>query len=86
MDSKTKQPQWASLAFAASLFASPMASADVVTDWNIKAGEIIVDARIAPPPANRVFAIVQTAVYEAANAITKRYPLFEISNTIERSL
>ncbi len=74
MDSKTKQPQWASLAFAASLFASPMASADVVTDWNIKAGEIIVDARIAPPPANRVFAIVQTAVYEAANAITKRYP------------
>ena len=73
MDSKTKHLHWASLAVA-SLIACPLASADVVTDWNIKAGEIVVDARLGAPPANRVFAIVQTAVYEAANAITKRYP------------
>jgi hypothetical protein len=51
-----------------------MARADVVTDWNIKAGEIVVDAKGAPPTAFRVFAITQTAVYEAVNAITKRYP------------
>jgi hypothetical protein len=51
-----------------------MARADVVTDWNIKAGEFVVEARLGPPPANRVLAIVQTAVYEAVNAITQHYP------------
>ena len=29
---------------------------------------------MGPPPANRAMAIVNTAVYEAVNAITKRYP------------
>jgi hypothetical protein len=46
----------------------------VVTDWNVKAGEIVIAAKLGPPPAYRVMAIVHTAVYEAANAITKRYP------------
>jgi hypothetical protein len=55
-----------------------MALADAVTDWNIKAGEIVVEAKLATPPANRVLAIVQTAVYEAVNAITKRYPASEL--------
>ena len=50
------------------------ANADAITDWNIKAGEFIVEAKLGTPPANRVMAIVHTAVYEAANAITKRYP------------
>ena len=62
------------LVVAASLFAGSMARADVVTDWNIKAGETILEARLGNPPASRVLAIVHTAVYEAANAITKRYP------------
>jgi hypothetical protein len=48
--------------------------ADVVTDWNVKAGEFVVEAKLGPPPANRVMATVHTAVYEAVNAITKRYP------------
>ena len=74
MNHTRKHPLRALLVVAAALFAGPMARADVVTDWNIKAGEIVVDARLGPPPANRVLAIVQTAVYEAANAITKRYP------------
>jgi len=54
--------------------AVPVARADVVTDWDIKACDIVVEAKLGPPPANRVLAIVQTAVYEAANAITRRYP------------
>lgn len=56
------------------LFAFRFAHADVITDWNIKAGDIVVDAKLGPPPANRALAIVHTAAYEAANAITKRYP------------
>ncbi len=69
----TKQ-QLALLVVAASLLACPLAWADVVTDWNVKAGDIIVESKLGTPPANRVLAIVHTAVYEAANAITRRYP------------
>jgi hypothetical protein len=41
------------------------AQADAVTDWNIKAGELLVEAKLGTPPANRVMALVQTAVNEA---------------------
>ncbi len=50
------------------------ARADTVTDWNIKAGEIIGEARLGTPPANRVMAIVQTGVFDAARAATRRVP------------
>jgi len=65
---------WPSLVLAAASIASPAASADAVCDWNSRAGEIVVAARMGPPPANRAMAIVHTAVYEAVNAITRRYP------------
>jgi hypothetical protein len=66
----------ASVMLAAVLLAGSAigARADVVTDWNVKAGEIVVEAKLGTPPANRVMAVVQTAVFEAANAITRRYP------------
>jgi len=69
-----KHRSLASLVVAAALFAAPMARADVVTDWNVKAGEIITQSGMGTPPANRVMAIVHTAAYEASNAITKRFP------------
>src|SRR5262245_41223718 len=78
MNRTKKHQQIAVLVVAASLLAAPVALADAVTDWNIKAGEIVVEAKLGPPPANRVLAIVQTAVYEARNAITKRYPAGEL--------
>jgi hypothetical protein len=58
----------------ASLLGGQTAAADVVTDWNVTAADITVAAGLGPPPANRTLAMVQTAVYEAVNAITKRYP------------
>jgi hypothetical protein len=70
----TKKHRIALLVVAASLLSGPMARADVVTEWNVKAGDIVVDAKLGPAPGNRVLAIVQTSVYEAANAITQRYP------------
>ena len=78
MNRAKKHLQIAVLVVAASVLAAPMALADAVTDWNIKAGEIVVEAKLGTPPANRVLAIVQTAVYEAVNAITKRYPASEL--------
>ncbi len=38
------------------------AQADVVTDWNITAGEMAVAARLPPPPTYRIMALVQAAV------------------------
>jgi hypothetical protein len=49
---------------------SAPAGADVVTEWNAKAAEIVATAKIATPVANRTMAIVQTAVYEAVKAAT----------------
>jgi PAP2 superfamily len=74
MNHTKKHPRLVLLVVAASLLVGPIGRADVVTDWNVKAGEIVVEARLGPPPAYRVLAIVQSAVYEAVNAITKRYP------------
>ena len=44
------------------------ANADVITDWNIKTGEFIVESKLGTPPAIRVMALVQTAAYEAVQA------------------
>lgn len=55
------------------LLGGPQAWADAVTEWNIKAGAIITEAKPNAPVANRVMAIMHAAVYEAINAITGRY-------------
>ena len=53
---------------------APLASqADVVTEWNAKAGQIVA-AHQPGPPGSATLAMVQTAVFDAVNAITHRYP------------
>src|ERR1700730_7353153 len=54
--------------------ASASAYADVVTDWNVKAGDIVIAAKLPPGMPYRAMAAVQFAVYEAVNTISKRYP------------
>ena len=46
------------------------AQADAVIDWNQRATGIIADARIGTPPANRMAALVQTAVLDSVLAVT----------------
>jgi hypothetical protein len=53
-----------------------IAKADSVTEWNTRRflrGELR-PASLDTPTANRIIAIMHTAIYEAVNAITKRYP------------
>jgi hypothetical protein len=57
-----------------SVLASQGARADVITDWNARSVDIAVTGKVPPPFAMRLTAIVQSAVYEAVNAITRRYP------------
>ncbi len=56
-----------------SSLAGPQLRADAVTEWNIKAGAIVTEARGNAQVAARVLAIMHTAAYEATNAITQRY-------------
>jgi hypothetical protein len=62
------------------LAAAPCAHADVVTDSNAKAAEIA-SKNPATPIAVRTMAIVQVSVFEAANAITGRYPASRVKIT-----
>jgi hypothetical protein len=66
----------ARLALTVSLFAGGAGSAyaDAINDWNVKAGEFIVAAKLGTPPAIRAMAIVQTAVHGAVNGITEQHP------------
>lgn len=57
------------------LCGSSVVQADVVTDWNVTARDIVVDAKLYTPPANRVMGIVHTAIYVAANSVTREYPM-----------
>jgi hypothetical protein len=72
----TSSSHAAHLVVASLLLAAPIvdASADVVTDWNVTAGGIVVESKLGTPPAIRVMAIVQTAVHEAVTAVTDRNP------------
>jgi PAP2 superfamily len=58
---------------AIALLAAVAARADVVTDWNQKASEITV-AHMGGPWGQRPMMLIQVAVFEAVNAITRRYP------------
>lgn len=51
--------------------AAPSARADAVIDWNIRANDLIIEAKMGTPPAVRLMAIVQTAVYDAVGEIAR---------------
>jgi hypothetical protein len=64
------------LALAAALVSTvaTAANADVISDWNARAGGIVVESRLGTPPAVRVMAIVQTAVHEAVSDVVRNRP------------
>jgi hypothetical protein len=48
------------------------AQADAVTDWNTRAGQFVLDAKMGTPPAVRLMAVVQTAVHEAVSSLPRQ--------------
>jgi hypothetical protein len=56
----------------AAMLTANVARADAVTDWNVKAGEMITESKLGTPPAVRVMAIVQTAAYDAVTSSLQR--------------
>jgi hypothetical protein len=49
------------------------AFADVISDWNDKAVTFGVSRNMAPPPAERVTAMTQLAMFDAVNSIERKY-------------
>jgi hypothetical protein len=49
------------------------ASADVIADWNDRAIDLIVNQKMPPPPAERLVAMVQVAMFDAVNSIEHKY-------------
>lgn len=47
--------------------------ADAITDWNLEARKIVVQAGANTPQANRIMALTHTAMYMAANAVSREY-------------
>ena len=49
------------------------AAADVICDWNAKALDFIVSRKMLPPPAERIVAMTQLAMFDAVNSIDRKY-------------
>lgn len=49
------------------------ACADVISDWNDVAVQYAVQRRIGPPPAERLVAMTQVAMFDAVNSIERKY-------------
>jgi len=60
------------------------AQADTVSDWNAKAETIAVEKRVLPPPNARGMAIMHIAMFEAVNAIERRYSPYRLDLAAER--
>jgi hypothetical protein len=72
------------LASALALAAPATAIADSVTDWNLKANQVVGVAGGAPQQF-RIFAMVQIAVHDALNAIDPRYQSYTVTQPADPS-
>jgi hypothetical protein len=70
--------------FVASL-AVASARADAIMDWNAKADAIAAEKRISPTPHARVLAILHVSMFEAVNAIERRYAPYRLNLAADRA-
>jgi hypothetical protein len=70
--------------FAAALLAAP-ARGDVIMDWNAKADAIAAEKRTATPTHGRGLAILHVAMFEAVNAVERRYAPYKLNLTADRN-
>ena len=64
---------------------SPRANADVITDWNAKADEIAAQKQVPPYPHSRGMAMLHVAMFEAVNAIDRKYSPYKLNLAADRS-
>ena len=65
--------------------AVPLASADVVTEWNQVAVSTIRDLRVSPPAASRALAILHAAIYDAVDGIARTHEAYFVTGSVPAS-
>jgi len=70
--------------FATALLTAP-ARGDVIMDWNAKADAIATEKRTATPTHGRGLAMLHLAMFEAVNAIERRYTPYKLNLTADRN-
>jgi len=75
-----------SRALALMLFAALVsaAQADVIMDWNARADAIAADKRVLGPVHGRTLAMMHVAMFEAVNAIERRYVPYRLKLVADR--
>jgi hypothetical protein len=63
------------LLFLSLICLAPLAGADAITTWNKIGCDAVFAAQQVTPMAVRTLALMHTAAYEAADSITRRYPV-----------
>ena len=80
----SRAAQWTmSLLFL--LGAGTPASADAITDWNEKASALVMKHRMLPPQAERIIACMHVAMFDAVNALDRRYQPYGISISAQKN-
>jgi hypothetical protein len=69
---------------AAALLTAP-ARGDVIMDWNAKADAIATEKQIVPVPHSRVLSMLHIAMFEAVNAVERRYAPYKLNLTSDRT-
>jgi len=59
--------------------------ADIVMDWNARADAIVVDKRLPPPFQARTLALMHVSMFEAINAIERRYKPYRLELVADRN-
>ncbi|AMA56022.1 hypothetical protein BCCGELA001_06935 [Bradyrhizobium sp. CCGE-LA001] len=61
------------------------ARADVIMDWNAKADAIAAEKKVLPVPQARTMSMLHVAMFEAVNAIDRRYTPYKLDLLADRS-
>ncbi|KYG97840.1 hypothetical protein SE91_04150 [Bradyrhizobium sp. DOA1] len=61
------------------------ARADVIMDWNAKADAIAAEKKVLPVPQARTMSMLHVAMFEAVNAIDRRYTPYKLDLIADRS-
>ncbi len=62
------------------------ARADVISDWNAKAEAVGMEKQLLPPPNSRGMAILHVAMFEAVNAVDRKYTPYKLSLSAGRNV
>src|SRR5882672_920841 len=81
--SKINLAIWIASACVSVLLTSP-ASSDVIMDWNAKADAIGIEKQLSNVPNARGQAMLHVAMFEAVNAIDRRYAPYKLNLVADR--